>query len=137
MKVKEIEKVAKNKKGHLNKNGIKPEPNEEKTFKYLTSFGFDIDLIKPTNADKVHNPDILIMGTIWEVKTPTSCKDNTIKNRFREASRQSTKIIFDLRFISKNVDAVEKKILDLFKNNGRVRRLMIIRENGSLIDFIK
>ena len=69
MKVKEIEKVAKNKKGHLNKNGIKPEPNEE--------------------------------------------------------------------IISKNVDAVEKKILDLFKNNGRVRRLMIIRENGSLIDFIK
>ncbi len=137
MKVRKLEKVAKEKRGHINKNGIKPEPNEEKTFKYLTLFGFNIELIRPVNAAKVHNPDVLIMGTIWEVKTPTSSKENTIKNRFREASKQSTKIIFDLRLITKNADDAEKQILTLFGKNGRVRRLMLIEHNGELFDYIK
>ncbi len=137
MKVKELEKVPKNKVGHVNKNGVKPEPNEESTFNYLTLFGFSIELIKPTRTQKVKNPDVLIAGAVWEVKTPISSNKNTIKNRFREAAGQAAKIIFDLRNIKNDADKVEKQIIDLFTGNGEVRHLMIIEKSGKLLDLIK
>lgn len=137
MKVKELEKAPKNKIGRVNKNGVKPEPNEENTFDYLTLFGFNIELIKPTRTQKVKNPDILIMGAVWEVKTPISSNNTTIKNRFREAAEQATKIIFDLRNVKKDSNKAEKQIIDLFAGNGQVRHLMIVKKNGRLLDLIK
>ncbi|MBQ8992342.1 hypothetical protein IJ090_02840 [Candidatus Saccharibacteria bacterium] len=137
MKIQEILKVPKNKIGRINKNGVKPEENEDKTFSYLTLFGLNIELIQPTGIKKAKNPDVFIMGTIWEVKTPISSNQNTIKNRFREASRQSSKIIFDLRFIKRDADKVEKQIMDMFQAGGRVRRMLIIEKSGKLLDVTK
>ena len=48
------------------------EPHEENTAEYLTLYGFSIEAIRPVNTPKVHNPDFLISGTIWEVKSPTT-----------------------------------------------------------------
>ena len=137
MKTKEIKKVSKNRIGRISKNGVKPEPNEDDTFEYLALFGFDIELIKPTRTQKVKNPDVLIMGAVWEVKTPISSNKNTIKNRFREAADQASKVIFDLRNIRNGADEAEKQIIELFKGNGKVRRMIVIEKSGKLLDFIK
>lgn len=137
MRIKEIPKVPNNKIGRVNKNGVKPEPNEEATFNYLTLFGFNIELIRPTSIKKAKNPDVLIFGTIWEVKTPTSSNETTIKNRFREAAKQATKVIFDLRYVKKGTDRVEKQIINMFEGDGKVRRIIIIEKTGKVLDFIK
>ena len=137
MKTKEIKKVSKNRIGRISKNGVKPEPNEDNTFNYLALYGFDIELIKPTRTKKVKNPDVLIMGAVWEVKTPISSNKNTIKNRFREAADQASKVIFDLRNIRNGADEAEKQIIELFKGNGKVRRMIVIEKSGKLLDFIK
>ena len=137
MKLKELSKVSESRIGHVNKNGVKPEPNEEETFNHLVLFGFNIELIKPTRTQKVKNPDVLIAGAVWEVKTPISSNKNTIKNRFREASDQATKVIFDLRNVKKDADKVEKQIIDLFRGDGQVRHMMVIEKDGKLLDFIK
>ena len=137
MKITVIDKVPKNKIGVLNKNGVVPKPNEEFTFEYLTLFGFNVELIQPTSARKVKNPDVLIMGAVWEVKTPTSYKLNTIRNRFREASDQATKIIFDLRLIKNDTDKIERLLIGMFKGDGLVRRMIIIKKDGKVVDFVK
>ena len=137
MKISVIDKVSKNKIGVLNKNGVVPKPNEEFTFEYLTLFGFNVELIQPTSARKVKNPDVLIMGAVWEVKTPTSYKLNTIRNRFREASDQATKIIFDLRLIKNDTDKIERLLIGMFKGDGLVRRMIIIKKDGKVVDFVK
>ena len=137
IKIRALEKVAKAKIGYLNKDSVKPETKEEDTFNYLTLFGFNIELIRPTSTKKAKNPDIFIAGVIWEVKTPISSNKNTIKNRFREASKQSSRIIFDLRHIRRGADEAKKQIVELFGNSGRVRNLMIIEENGDVFDFYK
>ncbi|MBQ7040786.1 hypothetical protein IJN73_01825 [Candidatus Saccharibacteria bacterium] len=137
MQIREIPKAKKNKIGYINKNGVKSEANENETFSYLTLFGMNIELIKPTGIKKAKNPDIFIMGSIWEVKTPISANRNTIKNRFREASRQASKIIFDLRFIKNNADKVEIQLINMFKTGGQVRRMLIIEKSGRLLDVTK
>ncbi len=137
MKITVIDRVPKNKIGILNKNGVKLKPNEDFTFEYLTLFGFNIEVIKPSSIEKVKNPDVLIFGTIWEVKTPISNKENTIRNRFREAADQANKVIFDLRKIEKNAGKVEKWLIQMFEKEGRVRRMIIIEKGGNTLDFIK
>lgn len=137
MKVNEIKMVPKGRIGRVSKNGVKPEPNEDDTFSYLALFGFDIELIKPTRTQKVKNPDVLIMGAVWEVKTPISSNKNTIKNRFREASNQASKVIFDLRNVRDGANEAEKQIIELFRGDGRVRRMIIIEKCGRVVDYIK
>ena len=137
VKIKILNRVADSKIGFLRKNGVKPGPNEESTFNYLTLFGFNVELIQPSNTKKVRNPDIFIAGTIWEVKTPVSSNRNTIKKRFREASKQSIRVVFDLRYIKNGADRAKKQIIEMFKDGGRVRSLMIIRKDGELLDFRK
>ena len=137
MKVKELQQVSNDRIGCVNKNGVKSEPNEEATFSYLTLFGFNIELIKPTSTEKAKNADILIMGSIWEVKTPTSSSRSTIKARFRKASKQSTKVIFDLRFVNGDAEKVKQQIIEMFKGGGQVRRMMIIEKCGKMLDLYK
>lgn len=137
MKIKELQQVSTSRVGYINKNGVKSEPSEEATFSYLTLFGFNIELIKPTSTEKAKNADILIMGSIWEVKTPTSSSRSTIKARFRKASKQATKVIFDLRFVKGDAEKVQKQIIEMFDQGGQVRHLMIIEKSGKLLDFCK
>ena len=137
MKIKKLQQVPHDKIGRVDKNNVKLEPHEESTILYLSQFGFDIELIRPSSTKKSNNPDILIMGTIWEIKGPESSNKTTIKNRFRKASKQSTKIVFDLRKVRKDVNKVEKQVFQLFKGDGKIRRMMIIEKDGTLLDIIK
>ena len=100
-------------------------------------FGFNLELIRPSSIKKIHNPDVLIMGGIWEIKTPTSHNENTIKIRFRKASKQAKRIIFDLRSVKKKADKVEKQIIDLFQGSGNVHHIMIIEKSGRLLELKK
>lgn len=137
MKVTQLPKVKSSKIGHIHYNEVKPESRENETFEYLTLFGFNIELVKPSKTEKSNNPDIFIMGSLWEAKTPTKSNANTIKNRFRKASKQASNVIFDLRFIHDNANQVEEQIIKLFQNGGKVRRMMIIEKDGKILDFYK
>ena len=85
----------------------------------------------------ISNPDILISGGIWEVKTPTSFNEQTIKNRFREAVDQASRVIFDLRFVKKNANKVEKQVVRLYRGDRNVRHLILISKNGAVFDMAK
>lgn len=137
MKITELAQLPKNKWGKFLKNGVKLEPHEEKTAKYLVKYGFIVDVIRPMNTPKVHNPDFLIGGAIWEVKAPIKYNKNTIKNRIKEAAKQADRIIFDLRNIKTNYMEAEKEIIKLFMGNQNLRRMILITKSGKTIDFFK
>ena len=137
MKTRIITKVSPDKIGHLNCNGVRIESNERATYQQLLLFGFDIELIQPSRITKVKNPDALIFGTLWEIKTPTGSNVNTIRNRFRKASWQASHLIFDLRFIKTKSEKIEKLLVELFIVTGRVRRMIIIKDETILLDYYK
>lgn len=137
MKIVELKKVPANKIGRIDKNGVSPEPHEESTAVHLTQFGFNIEYVRPRNTFKAHSADFLIGGAVWESKSPTTSKGSTIKEDFRKAKNQSDRIIFDLRRVNKHADDVEKYVVNLFRAPGYVKRLLIIRKNGEVIDFSK
>ena len=137
MKITELKPVPKRKVGKVILNGTALEPHEKDTMLFLAQYGFDIEVIRPTNTPKTTNPDILMLGTIWEMKAPTTKNEDTIIKRFRKASGQAGRIVFDLRKTSGKSSDTQDLIIKLFKKSGRARRLIIITKTGKVLDFIK
>ena len=81
--------VAKNKYGRVVFNNHDLESHEIDTIFCLASFGFDVETIKPSNIPGSRNPDLLMLGTTWEIKTPTTINRETIATEFRKAVKQS------------------------------------------------
>ncbi|MBR6505459.1 hypothetical protein IKT18_01275 [Candidatus Saccharibacteria bacterium] len=137
MKIIELKQVSKDRWGIYLKNDVRIEPHEERTAKFLIRFGFNIDVICPTNIPKVHNPDILMAGTIWEIKSPESPNKKTLKKRIHEASEQSSHIILDLRRVKGDSSRIETAVLERFKKNASLKRMILITKKGKVIDFLK
>lgn len=137
MKITELKKVSKNRRGRISKNNIRLEPHEEKTVDYLGLYGFNIEVVRPINTPRMNNPDIFIMGSLWEMKSPEIYNENTLRKHFKKAAKQSDKAIFDLRRAGKDASKIETFIINKFQEPGRIRRIIIIRKDGQTLDFMK
>ena len=133
----ELKPVPREKLGKISQNGIKLEPHEEATITFLSEHGLDIECLKSSHTPKSNNADIVISGTIWEMKAPKSINKATLKKRMRKASKQADKVIFDLRNIKTDYESAEKIVLDLFMGNHILRRMILIKNTGIALDITK
>ena len=130
IKITELKKPASGRVGRKKYNGNEPLPHEKRTIRCLNEYGFDVETIIPSNMPGSRNPDILMMGTFWEMKTPQTDDKETIATHFRKAVKQSGgKAIFDIRY-TKNANSVEKDIMGLFITTRGMRRIMIIKKGS-------
>lgn len=136
MKITELRKAPDEKIGRINLHGCKLEPHEDKTIKLLALYGFDIEAVIPRSVPKANNPDIFISGMIWEMKAPTTFNEQTLKNRLKKASKQSDRLIFDLRN-AKEYNETKKRVLKLFEHNHKAKRMMLITDDEKLLDIRK
>lgn len=125
------------KRGKLISNGVRQEDLEKKSTKFLVDYGFTVELIVPSSTAQNKNPDLLLEGKIWELKTPITGSKKTLRRRLKQADKQSENIIIDLRFakisgeIAINIIKHEASLL-----NG-VRRLIIIGKNEEVLRLEK
>lgn len=116
---------------------VLPEKHEYETARYFADRGHDIVFIPPNNSPKTHTPDFMMDGVAWEVKCPQGKSRRTLENNFRNARLQSDSIIFDLR--RSNLPE-EKSLVELehrFKQKKDVKRLLIIKKNGSILKYFR
>ena len=138
MKIIERAKVSKSKRGKITFSNRDLEPHEEATIFCLSNFGFDVETIIPSNIPKSKNPDLLMLGTFWEMKGPRKANEETIRTKFRKAKKQSGgKAIFDLRNASNDAEEIKKYIMKLFAETKGMRRIMIVENDNKLIDISK
>ena len=114
-------------------NGAHPTPSEIKVANYLVGRGCKLLFLKPANKKGIHTPDAQINGEKFEIKSSVSNKPRTIIKRFKEARRQSDKIVFDLRGIRGEAENTEKLLLKL-AHDTKCRRLIIITKHRQTID---
>ena len=118
-------------------NGVCLETHEYDTIYYLASYGLDIEVIKPINTPRIHNADYLIKGLIWEAKSPNGGGNSTIARQFHKASKQSDKMILDLRRIRLEAQKAEREARFRFEKSKNIKRLMLITRDGKLFDIRK
>ncbi len=137
MKILAKDKLSVKRAGKTKYNNIKLEEHEIKTLKILNEFGFDIEVLRPMNTPCLNNPDIVMEGSIWEMKAPRSYNQKTLKERIRKASRQANKVIFDLRMIAQNKNEAKEFLIRLFEGNRHMKRMLLIIDDEIILDIIK
>jgi hypothetical protein len=84
------------------------------------------------------NPDYLIDGELWELKSPTSIKMQTILGRIREGEKQANNMVLE---VAKEVDyesllhSLRGQIL--LKENPLETKNFIINQNGNIKKYTK
>ena len=123
--------------GILKQNGVHLKDHEHITVKLLLKNGFDVELIPPSEIKGLKNPDIMLMGMAWEMKSPEGGGRNTIKNTVQNASHQAQNIIIDLRRCKMPDEKALKELKQRFLLSKRLKRMKVICSNEQVIDFIK
>ena len=135
MKIVEIKPSKK--PGNFNRNDVDLKTHEMKTIDFLIGYGFNIEAIIPAYTPKNKNPDILLNGAVWEMKSPEGNGKYTIQRQVHEAGSQSNKLILDLRRIKKPADKAQSEAVFHFGHSKSIRRLLIITKDKKLLEIIK
>lgn len=112
-----------------------PEKHELETARYFAERGYDIEFIPPSNIPEMHRPDILMDGIEWEIKCPIGKGKNTIIRNMKQAAKQSQNIIIDLRRSALPEKNSISQIENRFKEKANLKRILIIKKNGDLLDY--
>ena len=119
--------------GRLITNGVILERHEMSTVNFLLSCGDDIELIRPMLTPHSKNADLILEGLVWEMKTLTTGSKTSLTTTFRRATRQSSNVIMDLRWVRISEDVAICLLRILFDSSRHAKRLIIITREGRLI----
>ncbi len=123
------------KQGKIIANGVILEKHENATVVFLTSKGFDVELIPPVPQRK--NPDIKIGRLFGEIKQPIANSKYTLPHAFKSALKQSPNIIFDLRNRRLHQEQAFNRLKHEFDLSKGVKRIKVILKSQRIIDFAK
>ncbi len=138
MRIVKRNKVSKKKIGKVVFYNHDLEKHELDTIFCLANFGFDIEVLAPSNIPKSKNPNLLMLGTYWEMKGPGTSNEDTVKFHFRKAKKQSNgKAVFDIRRVRKDKEKIKNYIIELFRDTREMRRVMIIIDDENILDLLK
>ena len=137
MKITEIQKVPKNRIGRIEAKNVHLEAHEYDTMLFLSQYGFDIEVIKPANIPRTHNPDFLINGGVWEAKSPEGQGKYNLQRQFHNAGHQAGNLVLDLRRFKMPASCSEKDALKRFGFSRSIKHLLLITKDGRLLDIRK
>ena len=78
-------------------------------------------------------PDLMINGTMWELKSPTGQSRRTIQNNLRRACQQSQNVIIDLRRCPQKDARVIARIKHELSGANKIKRLLVIKKNKRVV----
>ena len=138
LKIIELSKVPREQKGQYKRGGApEPAPHEKSTIRFLLECGFDIELISPSNIYRSKNPDMLLSGSVWEMKSPTGSGRRTIESQFHGAGKQADNLVLDLRRIGiPDKKSKDKAIFEFTKSRG-IKQLILITKSRKIFKIKK
>lgn len=99
--------------------------------------GADITFLVPNRQKGRKTPDIEMYGLLWEIKSPKGKGSRTIENTLRDAVKQSSCIVLDLRRMDGRVPT--KKHVDMaqaqFSANKSMKHMIIITREEKTVDL--
>lgn len=124
-------------KGKIIPNGVSLEKHEYDTILFLTTLGYDIELIPPTNTPKSKTPDFIMKGKAWEMKSPQGKSKTTIEHTFKKAVKQSENIVIDLVRTKMGERNAIKEAKRCFLQTKSCRRMIILTKRHKCLEFQK
>jgi Contact-dependent growth inhibition CdiA C-terminal domain len=115
--------------------GVFPERHELETAAIFLKQGLDVHFILPSRTKGSKTPDVMIDGVLWEMKSPTGSGEKTIEKQLQRAGKQSKYIIFDGRRTILGDAVIENELQKQFKLARSIKRIILIKKDGSRIEL--
>lgn len=124
-------------KGIITPNGVSLEKHEYDTILFLTTLGYNIELIPPSHIPNRRTPDFKMNGLAWEMKSPKGKTRSTLEHAFQTAMKQSVNIVFDLRRVQMPNDKAISILEQLFNYSKSIKHLIVITKGRKLLEYNK
>ncbi|MEL4505819.1 hypothetical protein AAEX63_13330 [Luteococcus sp. H138] len=99
----------------------------------VASHGADVEMLLPSRAKGVKNPDALVNGEVWEFKAPKRASaKNTISYHFRRGGKQCDQLVIDLARCALAEDIAIAQCEERFHHQRKIRRLIVLDVEGKL-----
>lgn len=110
--------------------------HELTTAQALAHNGYDVTFLTIKAGSSGKNPDILMMGVKWEIKSPKTDKLSAIERNLKRATKQSGNIIIDSHRLHKLRDVtVQTLLIQKLKQQKSIRRLIYINRKREAVDI--
>lgn len=96
-------------------------------------FQCNIKFLRPI---PMKSPDLSIKGKKWELKSPTGRSKNTISNNFKNARKQSSNIVIDLRRCKLHENNAISRIREaIHKRKKKDGKVLVITKDQTILEF--
>ena len=114
--------------------GRKPWPHELHAAEVLALAGHRVEFLVERSG--ISNPDILLDGIEYEIKSPEGFNANTFEHTLKDALKQAPNIIITTSRIKKVRDLkVRNFLINQVRNNKHIKHLIMITKRGQIIDI--
>jgi hypothetical protein len=115
---------------------VSPWEHELKTAHALARHGFTVEFVAVSNNHKAKTADVVIDGTLYEIKSPKTDKLSAVERNLKRATKQSGNIIIDSRRMSKLHDATIRKFLaQKLKQQKTIKKILFVNRKHDVIDI--
>ena len=111
-------------------------PHERRCAQSLEASGRRVEFVRAIRGNGVKTADLVMDGVVWELKSPESPSLRSLQRVLRRAGRQSPNDIVDTSRATRLSDAsIERELRRLLPLTRSVRRLLVVRKTGEVVDM--
>lgn len=117
--------------------GAIPDVHELITADFLAGLGYDLIFIAPKRIPGERTPDIAMDGGLWEMKSPKGRGSRVIEDNLRNALRQSSNVVLDLRRMDGRIPTAKllNEVERQFSLARSLKRIIVITRQNTHVDF--
>lgn len=113
--------------------GRKVWPHEYRVARVLAMAGHNVEFLLENN---LKNPDILLDGVEFEIKSPEHFNANTLEHTIKDALKQSPNLIIDMSRLKKiRSDRMRAFLINQVRKSKQIKRMFLITRQGQIIDI--
>ena len=81
----------------------------------------------------IKTPDLMIKGSIWEIKSPIGKGKHNIQHQFSRSGKQSMNIVLDSRRSIMSEMMFKRRAMHEFRENKNIKCLVVISKKGKVV----
>ena len=97
----------------------------------------DVEFIIPIDDYKRKTADILMQGSMWEIKSPEGSSKYTIQKQIRRASKQAKNIVIDTRRTTLAYSRIEKDVQIELNKRHNIKKIILIDKFDNIVEIKK
>ncbi|MEV7962403.1 phage minor head protein [Oerskovia paurometabola] len=113
--------------------GFKLEVHEFATAQRLAAAGHNVEFLVPSRERGVKNPDILIDGVVWEMKSPLGAGANTVDHQMKRAAKQADRLVLDTARSTLDDAAIIATVTRRLATYDGLSHVIVVDKSGTLV----